>query len=413
MTPLELGFGALAALLVLIVLRFPIGLALLMVSMVGIGELKGWSVAAGMLQTEPFDFAAHWSFSAIPMFLLMGAVAHHSGISAALFRAGRVWLGGLPGGLAVAANFACAGFSAASGSSIATAAAMGRITIPEMTRYGYDKGLATGVVASAGTLGAMIPPSIGFVLYGIFAEVSISKLFIAGILPGLMTALVYAAMIIVRCKLRPELAPPFEDTVTWGERWRALAEVWPIGVLVFCIIGGLYLGIVTPTEAGAAGAFVALVIAVIQRRMTYQVLKESVLEGLGSTARVFFVAVGAVILVPLAFAAEAPLSLNPSTGAIGAILVTGVFCTAIAMSLYFVVVRRVGATRSSIVLLFFPVVAVALGAAVLGERLPVEAFVGLALIMAGALAVGGGATARPPGPAAAAPASSSARAEKV
>ena len=296
MTPLELGFGALGALLVLIVLRFPIGLALLLVSMVGIGELKGWSVAAGMLQTEPFDFAAHWSFSAIPMFLLMGAVAHHSGISAALFRAGRVWLGGLPGGLAVAANFACAGFSAASGSSIATAAAMGRITIPEMTRYGYDKGLASGVVASAGTLGAMIPPSIGFVLYGIFAEVSISKLFIAGILPGLMTALGYAAMIIVRCKLRPELAPPFEETVTWGERWRALGEVWPIGVLVFCIIGGLYLGIVTPTEAGAGGAFVAFVIAVIQRRMTYRVLKESVLEGLGSTARVFFVAVGAVLL---------------------------------------------------------------------------------------------------------------------
>ena len=284
------------ALLVLIALRFPIGLALLLVSVVGIALLKGWSVAAGMLQTEPFDFAAHWSFSAIPMFLLMGAVAHHSGISSALFRAGRVWLGGLPGGLAVAANFACAGFSAASGSSIATAAAMGRITIPEMMRYGYDKGLATGVVASAGTLGAMIPPSIGFVLYGIFAEVSISKLFIAGILPGLMTAVVYAAMIIVRCKLRPELAPPFQETVTWSERWQALGDVWPIGILVFCIIGGIYLGIVTPTEAGAAGAFVALVIAVVQRRMTYQVLKDSVLEGLGSTARVFFVAVGAVML---------------------------------------------------------------------------------------------------------------------
>jgi tripartite ATP-independent transporter DctM subunit len=295
-TPLELGFGALAALLALIALRFPIGLALLLVSMVGIGELKGWSVAAGMLRTEPFDFAAHWSFSAIPMFLLMGAVAHHSGISASLFRAGRVWLGALPGGLAVAANFASAGFAAASGSSIATAAAMGRITIPEMTRYGYDKGLASGVVASSGTLGAMIPPSIGFVLYGVFAEVSISKLFIAGVLPGLMTALVYAAMIIVRCKLNPALAPPFVETVTWADRWRALREVWPIGVLVFCIIGGLYLGLVTPTEAGAFGAFVALAIAVIQRRMTFQVLKESVLEGLGSTARVFFVAVGAVLL---------------------------------------------------------------------------------------------------------------------
>ena len=296
MSPLELGFGGLILLLILIAVRMPIGFALLMVSMIGIGELKGWKVAAGMLRTEPFDFAAHWSFSAIPMFLLMGAVAHHSGISAALFRAGRVWLGGLPGGLAVAANFACAGFSAASGSSIATAAAMGRITIPEMTRYGYDKGLATGVVASAGTLGAMIPPPIGFVLYGIFAEVSISKLFIAGVIPGVMTAVIYAAMIIIRCKLKPELAPPFTETVTWYDRMVALREIWPIAVLVICIIGGLYFGLVTPTEAGAFGAFTSIVIAAIQGRMTFQVLKESVLEGLGSTARVFFVAVGAVLL---------------------------------------------------------------------------------------------------------------------
>lgn len=296
MSPLELGFASLVALLGLIAVRMPIGYALLLVSMVGISEIKGWKVAAAMLRTEPFDFAAHWSFSAIPMFLLMGAVAHHSGISAALFRAGRVWLGGLPGGLAVAANFACAGFSAASGSSIATAAALGRITVPEMIGYGYDKGLATGVVASAGTLGSMIPPSIGFVLYGIFAEVSISKLFIAGVLPGIMTALIYAAMIIVRCKLNPELAPPYDQSVTWNDRLRVLAEIWPLAVLVFAIIGGLYLGFVTPTEAGAFGAFTSMVLAVIQGRMNFRVLKDSVLEGLASTARVFFVAIGAIML---------------------------------------------------------------------------------------------------------------------
>lgn len=296
MSPLELGFTALAALLVLIALRMPIAFALLLVSMVGIGELRGWRVAVGMLRTEPFDFAAHWSFSAIPMFLLMGAVAHHTGISASLFRAGRIWLGTLPGGLAVAANFACAGFSAASGSSIATAAAMGRLAIPEMLRYGYHKGLATGVVASAGTLGSMIPPSIGFVLYGIFAEVSISKLFIAGVIPGLMTAVIYAGMIIVRCKLDPSLAPPYEEKVTWEQRISALGEVWPLAVLVFAIIGGLYLGIVTPTEAGAFGAFVSILIAFFQKRMNLAVLKASVIEGLAGTARIFFVAVGAVLL---------------------------------------------------------------------------------------------------------------------
>ncbi|MEX2455321.1 MAG: TRAP transporter large permease [Rhodospirillaceae bacterium] len=296
MSDIQLGFVVLGALLVLIALRVPIAFSLILVSMVGIGELRGWHVAAGMLRTEPFDFAAHWSFSAIPMFLLMGAVAHHTGISASLFRAGRLWLGPLPGGLAVAANFACAGFSAVSGSSIATAAAMGRLAIPEMLRYGYDKGLAAGVVASAGTLGTMIPPSIGFILYGIFAEVSISKLFIAGIVPGLMTAGIYAAMIMIRCKLKPSLAPPFEEKVTWTERIHSLRDIWPLFVLAFSIIGGLYLGIVTPTEAGAFGAFVSILLAVFQGRMNWAVLRASVIEGLAGTARIFFVAIGAVLL---------------------------------------------------------------------------------------------------------------------
>lgn len=296
MSALHIGFAGIGVLLVLIALRVPIAFALLMVATVGIGMIRGWDVAAGMLRTEPFDFAAHWSFSAIPMFLLMGSIAHNSGLSASLFRAGRLWFSGLPGGLAVATNFACAGFAAVSGSSIATAAAMSRIAIPEMRRYGYQTGLATGVVASAGTLGSMIPPSIGFVLYGIFAEVSISKLFIAGILPGLLTAGCYAALIIVRCKLNPALAPPVSEKPTWEERTAALGHIWPIAALVFAIIGGLYAGIVTPTEAGAVGAFVSLVIAFLQRRMTVDALISSVMEALSATARIFFVAVGAVLL---------------------------------------------------------------------------------------------------------------------
>ncbi len=280
----------------LIALRMPVGFALMLVSMFGIAEIKGWSVAIGMLKTEPFDFAAHWSFSAIPMFLLMGAVAHHSGISAALFKAARLWLGGLPGGLAVAANFACAGFAAASGSSTATAAAMGRISVPEMTKAGYDPGLSTGTVASSGTLGAMIPPSIAFVLYGIFAEVSISKLFIAGILPGVMTALIYAAMIIIRCKINPELGPPNKDVISRAEKIAALKEIWPLLALILTIIGGLYSGLVTPTEAGAFGAFVSFAVAMFQRKMNWNIFRESIFEALGGTARIFWVAIGAVLL---------------------------------------------------------------------------------------------------------------------
>ncbi len=166
------------------------------------------------------------------MFLLMGSIAFHTGMTSSLFNAARLWLSGLPGGLAVATNFASAGFAAASGSSLATAAAMGRLAIPEMLRMSYDPALATGVVAAAGTLGSLIPPSILFVLYGWFTETSIGALLIAGILPGLLTAFVYAAMIIGRCMLNPQLAPPVRDRVTWGERWQVLLEIWPIPLLV-------------------------------------------------------------------------------------------------------------------------------------------------------------------------------------
>ena len=176
MTPLENGFAGIAGHR-LIAVRVPIGAALGLVAFFGIVSLRNFDVAFAALRTTPFEFAAHWSLSAIPMFLLMGAVAYYCGISSALFNAARLWLGALPGGLAVAATFACAGFAAASGASIATAAAMGRITIPEMLAIKYDKGLAAGVVASAGTLGTLIPPSILMVLYGIFAEISVSKLF--------------------------------------------------------------------------------------------------------------------------------------------------------------------------------------------------------------------------------------------
>ncbi len=296
MTSLDIGFVGIGAVIVLISLRVPIGAALGLVALVGIASIRSVDIAFSALRTTPFEFAAHWSLSAIPMFLLMGAIAYHSGIGTALFNAARVWVGALPGGLAVAATFACAGFAAASGASIATAAAMGRITIPEMLRINYDKGLAAGVVASAGTLGTLIPPSILMVLYGIFAEVSVSKLFIAGILPGILTAIVYSGMIIVRCRINPDLAPTIDFAATWRERFTSLKDIWPLAVLVIGIIGGLYTGVFTATEAGAAGAALALVIVTLQGRMTIERLKASVLEALSSTARIFFVAVGAVLL---------------------------------------------------------------------------------------------------------------------
>lgn len=314
MSDLQVGYIGLGAIFVLLALRVPIGLALGLVSLVGIVELRGLPVVLAMIRTVPFDIVAHWSLSAIPMFLLMGSIAYHSGISKALFQAARAWLGGLPGGLAVASNFACAGFAAASGVSIATAAAMGRIIIPEMLRIGYDKGLATGVVASAGTLGVLIPPSILMVIYGVFAEVSVSKLFIAGVLPGLLTAAVYAGMIIVRCIITPELAPRYAERPTWAERFSSLWVVWPLVVLITGIIGGLYLGLVTATEAGAVGALLALVIALLQRRMSFETFRRSVIEALITTVQIFFVVIGAVLLARFLTLSGVPAHLAAQIG---------------------------------------------------------------------------------------------------
>jgi C4-dicarboxylate transporter DctM subunit len=294
--PIWVGTVGIAGVLVLIGLGVPIGLALGAVAIAGIAEIVGWRAAFGSIRTMPFVFAAHWSLSAIPMFLLMGTIAFHSGMTNALYRAARLWLGFLPGGLAVATNFACAGFAAASGSSLATTVAMGRIAIPEMQRYGYDTGLATGVCACSGTLGILIPPSILMVVYGIFAEQSVAKLFVAGILPGILTALLYTAMIVTRCTLKPSLAPTAVEKATRAEKWRVLVEVWPLPLLILGVMGSIYGGIATPTEAGALGAFIAFVIATAQRRMNWTVIKTSVTEALEATATIFFVAIGAILL---------------------------------------------------------------------------------------------------------------------
>ena len=273
MSNLTVALGALAVLLVLIGMRVPIGLALGGVSLIGLMIVRSTEAALGIFADLPFEFGANWSLSAVPMFLLMGSIAFHTGLTGSLFKAAQLWLSGLPGGLAVATNFASAGFAAASGSSLATAAAMGRLAIPEMLKMRYDPALATGVVAASGTLGSLIPPSILFVLYGWFTETSIGALLIAGILPGLLTAAIYTAMIIGRCVANPALAPKVKQTVTWGERIRVLGEIWPIPLLVLGVIGSIYSGVATATEAAAVGAMVALLIALGRGRLTFQVFR--------------------------------------------------------------------------------------------------------------------------------------------
>ncbi len=298
MSTLTLSLGSLAFILLFIGLRVPIGVSMGAVAFCGLWYLRDLNVALSVLRDTPFVFAANWDLSAIPMFLLMGAVAGNSGIGTALFRAAVAWFGKLPGGLAVATNWASAGFGAASGSSVAAAAVMARLAIPEMLKHKYDKGLATGVCASGGTLDALIPPSIAFVIYGIFAEVSIVKLLLAGILPGILTATIYMIMIIGRAWFNPKLAPPIEfpdRQALWRERWASLAEIWPIAVLILGVIGGLYTGVVTPTEGGAAGALLAVVIGLLQRKLSWAGLVDSFKDAIGTTSQLFFVGIGAVI----------------------------------------------------------------------------------------------------------------------
>ena len=232
MDSLTIGFIGLGISLFLMALRVPIAIALGLVSFIGIMIIRGAGSAFTIIGSVPFDFAASWTLSAIPMYLLMGAFAYHAKITTALFDAARTWFGRLPGGVAVATNFACAGFASVSGSSLATAAAMGRIAIPEMLRLKYNEGLAAASAAAGGTLGALIPPSIMLVIFGWLAEVSVGQLLMAGVVPGILTALMYSGMIILRCSLNPSLAPRLEIRPTWSDRISVLTPIWPVPLLV-------------------------------------------------------------------------------------------------------------------------------------------------------------------------------------
>jgi tripartite ATP-independent transporter DctM subunit len=314
MTPIAIGTLGLIVLVVLLVLRVPIGAALASVSIAGIWMIRGERPALTVLGNIPYDFISKWTLSAVPMFILMGAIASHTGLTRSLFSAARLWMGRLPGGLAVATNVAGAGFAAASGSSLATTASMARIAVPEMLRLKYEPGLATGVAAAVGTLGALIPPSIIMVIYAVFAEISVGKMLIGGLIPGIITAIAYASLIIVRASINPELAPALpKGSVTWRERWESLLHVWPLPLLVFGVVGGIYSGLVTATEAGAIGAALAILIGLLQRTMTWTVLKDSLVETARTTAMIFFIVIGASLFATF-------LSLSQLPGVISAMV---------------------------------------------------------------------------------------------
>ncbi len=296
MSDVQIGLTGLAMLLVLIGLRVPIGMALIGVSFGGLWYLMGWGVAWGSLGLIPYQFAANWVLSSVPMFLLLGFICFHAQLTQGLFRAARLWLASIPGGLAVASIFGSAGFAAVSGSSVACSAAMGRIAVPEMIRHKYHPELATGTVAVAGTIGALIPPSIMMILYGIIAQVPITGLFLGGISAGILTTVGYILVVMIRVKLNPSLAPDVKEEVSRREKISALKETWPVILIMIGIFGGLFGGIFTPTEAGAVGAFLACIVAWMRKALTWERFRNAILETLLTTGALMVIAVGASLL---------------------------------------------------------------------------------------------------------------------
>lgn len=289
------GILGIVGLVILLMMRMPIGIALIGVSFAGIWYLMGLRSAWGILTVVPHTFVAQWTMSSIPTFLLMGFVAYHGGLTKGLFDAAKVWLRRLPGSLAIASIFGSTGFAAVSGSSVACAAAMGRIAVPEMLARNYSPSLATGAVAAGGTLGALIPPSILLIIYGAFSETPISKLFMGGLIIGLITTAGYVLMIMIRVKLNPSLAPTGR-VETDGNAMEHLKETWPVLALFGVVMGGLMSGLFTATESGAVGAFAAIVIGWLKRSLSWQALWRSIIETLSTTAGLFLIAIGASLL---------------------------------------------------------------------------------------------------------------------
>ncbi len=295
MTNLELGYLSFPVLLVMIFLRAPIGLAMMLCGLGGLYLVTGNpNMFLAKLKSETYTTFSSYSLTIIPMFLLMGQFATQSGMSKALFKAAENWLGHRKGGVAMASVGACAGFGAICGSSLATAATMSRVALPEMRRYGYSGGFSTATLAAGGTLGILIPPSVILVIYAILTEQNIAKLFLAAFIPGILAALGYMLTISIYVRLYPDSAgtrPP----VPMAERYRALMDVWPVLMVFGAVVGGIYFGWFTPTEGAAVGAAGTGLIALVKGNLNWSILKGCIISTATSTAMIFFIVLGASI----------------------------------------------------------------------------------------------------------------------
>ncbi|MEW9674846.1 TRAP transporter large permease subunit [Lentibacillus sp. L22] len=282
-------------LLIFLIFGMPIAFALGVSGSIGLILNSGWEAFFGVIKTAPYDSIESFVLSAIPMFILMAAIMTVSDLTKDLFYTANKWLGNLPGGLGIATVFAGAGMGATSGSSTASAATMASAAYPEMKRYKYSTSFAMGVVSISGTLAVLIPPSIILIMYGILSEVGVASLLIAGVIPGIITALGYIVTILIWVKFKPNVAPNIYEKTPIKARFKSLKNTWPVLLLITIVIGTIYTGIVTPTEAGAVGAFVVFLIAIAMRRFSITLCNKVLIETIKSTTMILTIVIGAMI----------------------------------------------------------------------------------------------------------------------
>jgi len=295
MDPFTIGIIGTVAMIALVFLGVRVYYAAAVVGLLGLISIIGWDAGAGIAGTVPHSKSVTYTLSVLPMFILIGYLAFHAGITEALFDAARKWLGWVPGGLAVATVMAATGFAAVSGASVATAAVFSRVAIPDMLKYGYNRRLAAGVVAAGGTLASLIPPSALLVIYAIIVEESVGALLVAGFLPGIVSAIVYVGIIVTMSIINPSLGKPITG-FTWKQRWKSVPGTLPIIAVVVIIFTAMYYGWATPTEAGALGAFVVFVLALFHG-MRWHSLREALLESAKLTVMIFSIIWGVLMFV--------------------------------------------------------------------------------------------------------------------
>jgi len=311
-----IGVYGIVALFFCLVARLPVGMALLVVGFGGIWVIDGQRAAVATMSSETYSSVTGYGLSIIPLFILMGNMAGAAGYSQRLYEAAYAWIGRLRGGLASATVLGCAAFAAVSGSSVATAVTIGKVALPQMKRYGYGDGLATGSVAAGGTLGILIPPSTGFVLYAILTEESIGKLFIAGILPGILLAFLFVVVIYIYTTLKPEQGPP-GPSATSREKIIATIRSFPLVIVILVSIGGIYMGVFTPVEAAGVGATLVTVIAFVSRAVSVRQLPDILLETVSTTAMLYLIIIGAHVFGPFLALTHLPETLALSLKDLG------------------------------------------------------------------------------------------------